>query len=141
VTAFLDTSVMVAALWGDHPCHAASLSVFVEAGRQTGACGIHSLAEVYAVMTALPARPPLVPEQAFLLVEQIPQRLAIVALDEAEYRNAIRDLADRGLGGGRVYDALLLACARKCRAETIYTWNAKHFRQIAPDLASRIRTP
>ena len=141
MTAFLDTSVMVAALWGDHPCHAASLSVFVEAGRQTGACGIHSLAEVYAVMTALPARPPLVPEQAFLLVEQIPQRLAIVALDEAEYRNAIRDLADRGLGGGRVYDALLLACARKCRAETIYTWNAKHFRQIAPDLASRIRTP
>jgi predicted nucleic acid-binding protein len=141
VTAFLDTSVMVAALWGNHPCHAASLPVFMESNRQTGSCGIHSLAEVYAAMTALPARPPLAPEQVFLLVEQISQRLAIVALDEAEYRNAIRDLADRGLGGGRVYDALLLACARKSQAETIYTWNERHFRQIAPDLAGRIRTP
>ena len=132
---------MVAAFWGDHPLHATSLRVFVEANRQTSACGIHSLAEVYAVMTALPARPPLAPEQAVLLVEQVSQRLAIVALDEAEYRNAIRDLADRGLGGGRVYDALLLACARKSQAESIYTWDEKHFRQIAPDLAGRIRTP
>ena len=132
---------MIAAFWGDHALHATSLRVFVEANRQAGACGIHSLAEVYAVITALPARPPLAPEQAFLLVEQISQRLTVVALDEAEYRNAIRDLADRGLGGGRVYDALLLACARKSQAETIYTWDEKHFRQIAPDLAGRIRTP
>ena len=132
---------MIAAFWGDHARHETSLRVFVEANRQTGACGMHSLAEVYAVMTALPARPPLAPEQAFLLVEQISQRLAIVALDEAEYRNAIRELADRCMGGGRVYDALLLACARKSQAETISTWNEKHFRQIAPDLAGRIRTP
>ena len=64
-----------------------------------------------------------------------------MALDEAEYLGAIRELADRGVSGGRVYDALLLACARKSQAGTIYTWDLKHFRQLAPDIADRIRTP
>jgi predicted nucleic acid-binding protein len=109
--------------------------------RQTGACGIHSLAEVYAVMTALPVRPSLAAEQVYLFVEQIPERLTVVTLQQSDYLKAIRELAERRLANGRVYDALLLACARKSKAETIYTWNLKHFRQLAPDLADRIRTP
>jgi predicted nucleic acid-binding protein len=141
VKAFLDTSVMIAAFWGDHADHDASLRVFAEATLQTAACGMHSLAEVYATMTALPVRPLLAPEQVYLFVQQISERLSTVGLQEAEYLKTIRELADRGFASGRVYDALLLACARKSQAETIYTWNVKHFRQIAPDLADRIRTP
>ena len=102
---------------------------------------MHSLAEVYATMTALPVRPVLAPEQAFLFVQQITQRLTTVALKEAEYLETIRELAERRLSSGRVYDGLLLACARKSQAQTIYTWDLKHFRQLAPDLADRIRTP
>jgi predicted nucleic acid-binding protein len=46
------------------------------------------------------------------------------------------------LGGHHnFYDALLLRCARKCNAQTIYTWNVKHFEAIAPDLAPRLRMP
>jgi len=141
VKAFFDTSVIVAAFWGDHPSHDRSLTAFTEATRQTCTCGIHSLAEVYATMTALPVRPMLAPEQVSLLVEQIPERVTAIQLKEAEYLQAIHDLADRSLPGGRVYDALLLACARKSGADAIYTWNLKHFRQLAPDLAKRIRTP
>ena len=132
---------MVAAFWGDHADHDASLRVFVEANRETGACGIHSLAEVYATMTALPIRPILASEQAFLFVQQIVERITTITLDQAEYMDAMRELSDRGMAGGRVYDALLLACARKSRAETIYTWNVKHFCQIAPNMTERIRTP
>jgi predicted nucleic acid-binding protein len=139
--AFLDTSVLVAAFWGDHPDHEASLALFIEMRRKTGACGIHSLAEVYAVMTALPVRPLLAPEQVYLFVEQIPERLMVIALEESDYLKTVRDLAERRFASGRIYDALLLACARKSRVETIYTWNLKHFRQLAPDLADRIRTP
>jgi predicted nucleic acid-binding protein len=139
--AFLDTSVLVAAFWGDHPDHDSSLALFTKMRPQTGACGIHSLAEVYAVMTALPVRPLLAAEQVYLFVEQIPERLTIIALQQTDYLKTIRELADRRLASGRIYDALLLACARKSRAETIYTWNLKHFRQLAPDLTDRIRTP
>ncbi len=139
--AFLDTSVLIAAFWGDHTDHDPSLRVFAKANRQNAACGVHSLAEVYATMTALPVRPPLAPEQVLLFVQQIPERLTTITLDEGEYLETIRLVAERRLGGGRVYDALLLACARKSQAEVIYTWNVKHFRQIALDLAGRIRTP
>jgi predicted nucleic acid-binding protein len=132
---------MVAAFWRDHTGHDASLRVFAEASRETGSCGIHSLAEAYATMTALPVRPALAPEQVFLFVQQISERLTPISLDETEYLGAIRGLADRGLSSGRVYDALLLACARKAKAETIYTWDLKHFRHLAPDLADCIRTP
>jgi len=141
VKSFFDTTVMVAAFWGDHIDHDRSLSVFCEATKPTAACGLHSLAEVYVTMTALPVRPVLAPEQVFLFVEQIPERLTTITLEEAEYLNTIRELADRRLSSGRIYDALLLACARKSHAETIYTWNVKHFRQLAPDLADHIRTP
>ncbi|GAC1639669.1 MAG: hypothetical protein NVS9B14_20930 [Candidatus Acidiferrum sp.] len=53
----------------------------------------------------------------------------------------MRAAAERGIAGGRVYDALLLQCARKSKAEIIYTWNLKHFQAIAPDLTKRMRTP
>lgn len=132
---------MVAAFWGDHPNHEASLKIFAEANPHIGSCGIHSLAEVYAVMTALPVRPILAPAQVFLFVEQITERLAVVALDPDEYLEVARGLSEKGLASGSIYDALLLACARKSGAKEIYTWNGKHFRQIAPDLTNRIRTP
>jgi predicted nucleic acid-binding protein len=141
VRSFLDSSVLVAALWGDHEHHPSSLDVFAQAEPGAAACGVHSLAEVYATITALPVRPLVAPEQAMLLIEQIPRRLVLVALDAAEYVETIRDASERQLTSGRIYDALLLACARKHRAEVIYTWNVKHFRQIAPDLAEIVHTP
>ncbi len=92
-------------------------------------------------MTRLPVRPSLAPDQVILLIEQIPSRLKITALDDGEYMSLLRELAGRGVSGGRCYDGLLLACARKCQAETIYTWNKRHFDRLAPDLVDRIHTP
>ena len=92
-------------------------------------------------MTALPARPPLAPEQVFLFIQEISDRLRALSLDHSAYVDALRKAADTHVAGGRIYDVLLLACARKCQAEAIYTWNVKRFRQLAPDVAERIRTP
>jgi predicted nucleic acid-binding protein len=55
--------------------------------------------------------------------------------------NAVQDTAERGLTSGKIYDALLLACAAKSNAQVIYTWNLKHFRAIAPHLAERLQNP
>ena len=49
--------------------------------------------------------------------------------------------ASRGFTGGRIYDALLLASAAKCKAQAVYTWNLKHYQSLAPGLARRIQTP
>jgi predicted nucleic acid-binding protein len=138
---FFDTSVLVAAFWGGHVNHHASILAFAAASKKTSACGIHSLAEVYAVMSSLPVRPMIPPEQAMLFVQEAHGRLTPISLNDQEYFRAVQECAEQKLSGGRVYDALLLAAAAKSGARTIFTWNVKHFRAIAPHLASRIRTP
>jgi hypothetical protein len=64
-----------------------------------------------------------------------------LTLTGEEYFGAIEHAAERGFTSGRIYDALLLRCAGKVKADIIYTWNLKHFRMIDPRLADRIRTP
>ena len=138
---FFDTSVLVAAFWGGHVHHPASLKRFAAAKKEHSACGIHSLAEVYAVMTALPVKPMIPPEQALLFVEEVRNRLTLVSLSPREYFAVIQSAASRGFTGGRVYDALLLACADKCNAQSLFTWNLRHYQAIAPHLAARIQSP
>ena len=92
-------------------------------------------------MTALPVKEVIPPEQALLFVQDVRHRFTIVTLTEGEYYDAIERAATRGLASGRVYDALLLRCASKVKAEIVYTWNLKHFRVIRPDMADRMRTP
>lgn len=139
--AFFDTSVLIAAFRGDHVHHDESLPVFAAATKKEFACSAHTVAEVFAVLSAVPVKPPISPEQAALFVDDIHERLTAVSLTAEEYFKTVREVAEQGFGGGRIYDALHLQCARKCNAETIYTWNVKHFQAIGPDLAKRIRTP
>jgi predicted nucleic acid-binding protein len=111
------------------------------AHKRKSACAAHTLAEVYATMTALPVKDVIPPEQALLFVQETRDRFTIVSLDEDGYYKTIEQTATRGAPSSRVYDALLLQCAIKIKAETIYTWNLKHFRAIRPDAADRVRTP
>ena len=138
---FFDTSVLIASFWGGHVHHQASVARLGAANKKQSACGVHSLAEVYAVMTALPVKPLIPPEQALLFVEEVRNRLNLVSLNGEEYFAAIERTAARAFGGGRVYDALLLACAAKSGARTIYTWNLKHYHALAPETTAQIRTP
>ncbi len=92
-------------------------------------------------MTALPLKPMIPPEQAMLFVEEVRNRLALVSLSADEYFAAIQNAASRGFTGGRIYDSLLSACAAKCKARAVYTWNLKHYQSLAPGLAPRIQTP
>lgn len=138
---FFDTSVLVAAFLGDHPHHKASADVFADTAKKHSSCGVHTLAELYSTLTSLPLKPMIAPEQTMLFLADVRSRLSLIALDETEYFETIDQTAGRRISGGRVYDALLLRCARKAKANVIYTWDLKHFRQLAPDIASMIRTP
>jgi predicted nucleic acid-binding protein len=138
---FFDTSVLVAAFRRGHVHHEPSIKRLAEAEKKHSACALHTFAEVYATMTALPVKPLIPPEQVFLFIQEMRQRLSPISLDPAEYYDTIQKAADRGLTNGRVYDALLLGCAAKSKAQIIYTWNLKHFHSIAPQFAPRIQTP
>jgi predicted nucleic acid-binding protein len=68
-------------------------------------------------------------------------KLQCVTLSADEVTQVVHRTASMKLHGGIIYDALLLGCARKVNAGRIYTWNEKHFRMVAPDLAERIISP
>jgi predicted nucleic acid-binding protein len=92
-------------------------------------------------MTAMPPPVTLPPNDVLRFVQDLERRLVPIALDAQEYLETIEKTAARGLTSGKIYDALLLACAAKSQAQIIYTWNLKHFHSIAPDLADRIQQP
>jgi len=138
---FFDTSVLISAFWRGHPHHQASLKLLSAANKRKSACALHTLAEVYATMTALPVKNVIPPDQALLFVQEVRDRLTLVTLTQDEYFTTIEQAAALHFTSGRIHDALLLRCAAKVKAETIYTWNLKHFRAISPALARRIQTP
>lgn len=80
-------------------------------------------------------------EQAMLFVGSIRERLTIVGLTAEEYARTLQTFADLGVTGGAIYDALLAACALKAKAETLFTWNVRHFAQLGPKVAPLLQTP
>jgi predicted nucleic acid-binding protein len=138
---FFDTSVLLPCFFEDHVHHEASLSIFRNANRVQDGCAAHSLAEFYAIATRYPGRNRLSAEQVLLFLDDILERLTVVALTVAEYHDSLKEAAAAGVVGGTTYDALLARCAMKAGAEYIYTWNVKHFRLFSPDIVKRIRTP
>ncbi len=142
--AYLDTAVLVAASVADHPHHNQSLATLqmVRKKAMTGHISGHGLSETYAVLTRTPFTPPIYPAEAWkLLSMNVLPYFQIVTLTPDMYRETIQECADSGWIGGRIYDALHLRCAKEAACDRIYTFNVRHFQQLAPDLADRIGAP
>jgi predicted nucleic acid-binding protein len=138
---FFDTSVLVPVFYGDHVHHKASPDLFIQFDKSTGGCGAHSLAEVYSTLTRMPGKHRISGEQAMLFIGSIRERLSIIALDGDEYADALQASAALGIVGGGIYDAMLAHCATKAQAETIYTWNARHYSLCGEQVVALLRTP
>ncbi len=138
-----DTSVMIPAFLKMHENHSKVMPWVhkILSGEFSGILSSHSLAETYSVLTRMPAPYRLSPEFAWSAIEADLPVFEIVALSEAEILIILRDLSARNIGGGSVYDALIVAVARKAEVDLILTFNINHFSRIAPDLADRIQEP
>jgi len=138
---FFDTSVLVPVFYGDHVHHKASLELFIRFDKKTGCCAAHSLAEVYSTRTRMPGKHRISGEQAMLFIGSIRERLSIIALTGDEYADALLASSALGIVGGGIYDAMLAHCAIKAAAETIYSWNGRHYSLCGPEVMRRLRTP
>ena len=135
---FLDTSVLVASILENHPAHTRAFAAVerMKLGQDEGTIGQHSLAEVFAVLTGLPRPLRLSPaEEQRCIEENFVAHAVIVGLGPEDYRAVLKDAAQAGCQSGMVYDALLVACARKVAPDRFLTLNRRHFQAIAPDLA------
>ena len=100
---FLDSSVLVAAFYGDHEHHEPSLSLLAEQVRSTGCTAAHCLAEVYSVLTGMPGKDRVSPHEALLFLGDVRQRLAIISLDDTEYFVVLESAAAAAVAGGSIY--------------------------------------
>jgi len=132
---FFDTTVLVAASTASHPHHVQAFSALqrVVTRRDKGFISVHSIAEVYAVLTRLPLVPRIHPADAeTFLTSNILPHVEVVTLSTADYVETLRSVKVGGWLGGKIYDALLLRCAVKCGTDRIYTFNLRDFRLLAP---------
>jgi predicted nucleic acid-binding protein len=141
VKAFLDTSVLVAAFYEEHEHHEPSFDLFSQQERSTACTAAHCLAEVYAVVTGMPGKDRASGDEALLFLHDIRNHLGLVALDGSEYFTVLEDAATMGIVGGTAYAAIIAHCALKANAQTIYTWNIKHFNRLGESIAARLRQP
>lgn len=140
---YFDTNVLVAAALEGHPHHVPAAAILrkVHRGEIEASISAHGLAELYSVLTRAPLVPPVYPSEAWRILERnVLPHFDVIPLSGAEYKSTLRGCADAGWTGGRVYDALHLTAARKAHCERICTFNVRHFRELAPDLADRIHS-
>ena len=93
---------------------------------------VHAILECYSVLTRLPAPYRLPPDIARLTIQENFGKSLVAGVKAAGVWERIESLAHLGLGGGRVYDALIAWCAADAGATVLLTWNLKHFTAIAP---------
>jgi predicted nucleic acid-binding protein len=131
-----DTSCIVAAVCSWHEQHEAARQEIehrldrAEPMLAAGPC----LIETYAVLTRLPPPYRLRDEDALELIEDnFVCRSRLIALDAPSYTKLLRAAPGARVRGGRIYDALILACAVKAGASALLTFNNAHFVDLAPD--------
>lgn len=126
MSAFIDSSVLVAAIVGSEAFHSECRSLVVK-----GRCGMHAhgIAETFSTLTAGRMEFRLSAEiVAGMLEDSFVPLLTIASLTPGEMLRTMREAESRGVRGGAIFDCLHLAAARKAKAAKFYTLNISNFR-------------
>src|SRR5262245_59825376 len=111
-----DANCMVAAVSELHPHYSAAADEYnrrLDRGESLVVAG-HTLAEAYSVLTRIPAPLRLTGAQAAAILERsFVSQGEVVSLDGTEYAALVHDSPGRDVIGGRIYDAIIAACAIK----------------------------
>lgn len=141
MNALFDTSVLVAAFYEDHEHHRESFAIVAKHKAKDACCAAHTLAEVYATLTAMPGAKRVSPAEAVLNLTSLKERLTLISLNGQDYLDAAELAAASGAVSGGVYDALIGQAFVKSKAKWLYTWNLKHFTRLIGGVGERARQP
>ncbi len=132
--ALLDTNVLVAALENRHEHHGPSIALIDRVPDGALAVASHALAETYSTLTRANGAFGWLPSQAWQGIGSIIKVTTLVGLSPAGTVDAIRQFAEQGGIGPRLYDRLIGEAATHNRIDTIITWNVRHMKALFPDL-------
>ncbi|MCD4669588.1 MAG: PIN domain-containing protein [Actinomycetia bacterium] len=139
-----DTNVIVAAFINSHPEHKRSLPWLQKAVKKKieGLISVHSLIEVYSVITRLPLSPRISTDIALKLIkENILNSFKLITYSSKDYIDLLASLEKNSISGGASYDGLILWAAEKSKADKIITLNASDFIRVSPGLVDKISEP
>ena len=101
----------------------------------------HTLAELYAVLTALPVSPKISPGMARRLIhDNLLSFARVITLNRKDYCSVIDTMVDLGIGGGTIYDALIARAAQKSGVDRLLTLNAGDFKRVWPEHSDIIKS-
>jgi predicted nucleic acid-binding protein len=130
-----DTSCMIPAVctWHEHHEQAARE---IERRLDNGEVlivAVPAVVESYAVLTRLPTPHRISPADSLALLEGnfMTDTVELVTLRTDAYRDLLRSAPGRRIAGGRLYDAVIVACARAARVDALLTFNDRHFAPLA----------
>jgi predicted nucleic acid-binding protein len=138
---FFDTSVLVAATVEAHAGHAASFALLEPMRPKNAFCSAHTLVELYSVLTRMPGLQKIPPASAMVMVNSVRQYLTPVVLTTEETVDALDRLSEIGVAGGKTYDGLLFAAAKKMAVHVFYTWNTKDFMPLVGQTGITVQSP
>jgi predicted nucleic acid-binding protein len=140
----LDTSVLLAGMIEGHSHHAVALPWLqrVKGHELEGVVAAHSLAELYAILTALPLRVRIPATAAWQLIqENVLEDFEAVTLADTEYYTVLRNLSLCGGLGDVVSEALIARAAAKAGVDFLITLYPEDFRRVWPQGGTKIREP
>lgn len=136
---FVDSNVWIAALVAEHVHNAAARRFLRGSPASSLATAAHCLSEAYSQLTRASGPFCFDPRDAAEQVQLVAANVTVHSLSAAQTRDAIqRFAATRGIGP-RLYDYLIGATAVAHGADTVVTWNVRHFAPLFPHL--RVVTP
>jgi predicted nucleic acid-binding protein len=140
--ALFDTSVLVAAILNGHQQHQPCLAILQQAQTQQiqGLICVHSLAELYSVLTRIP-QTKVQPLLAQTLINENLQAFEFIALTTEDYAAAIDLMVQHQLMGGGIFDALIAQAALKADSDLLLTLNPNHFSRLGDAVARRVQVP
>ncbi|MFQ5745273.1 MAG: PIN domain-containing protein [Acidobacteriota bacterium] len=134
--AAVDTSLVIAALlsWHQHhPQAREALEPLLKSNHEV-ILPARVLIESFSVMTRLPAPHRLDPADAVAALEGTFRTDAkVTELGCLRYWRFLRGLPGHGVRGGAVYDAEIIECARRSKADVLVTMNRRDFERLADD--------
>ena len=127
---------MIAAVcsWHEHHETAANEIESRLAGRAKMIVAAPAVVEAYAVLTRLPPPHRLSPQTALTLLESNFLKLGtVIALNAKSYQTLLLNAPKNNVAGGRIYDAVIGACAEKAKVSAVLTFNASDFASLSQD--------
>lgn len=141
IDGLLDSNVLIAMLAEAHEHHGPSLNLLVRNDGTHFAIAAHSYAEAYSTLTRKGDRAPFqfTPAEAWAALESVKAATSLLGLTAPQTFDAIKNYAQNGGIGARLYDRLIGEAAVAYSIPRIITWNVAHMRSLFPQLT--ITTP